>query len=181
MERYQFLDEPAAYFVTFSVVEWLPIFVTERTCLVITDSLDFCHQKKGLRISAYVIMPTHMHAIVFDDAWNAARLRQTLIDFRKYTGRRLADDIVAHGPPSFVKATEAAAGEDRFHRLWQPTKHPEAISTERFWQQKVDYLHENPCRKGLVRRAAEWRFSSAAYYHSDGRESCDVSLTPLRF
>jgi putative transposase len=72
-----------------------------------------------------------------------------------------------------------AAGEDRDRRVWQPTRHAEAIETERFWQQKFDYVHENPCRKGLVIRAQDWRFSSAAYWISDGASRSDVPLTAI--
>ena len=55
----------------------------------------------------------------------------------------------------------------------------EGLQTEKFWRQKLDYLHENPCRKGLVTRAAYWRFSSAAYYVSDGREGCEVKISAI--
>src|SRR5262249_7242391 len=65
MERYRFHSDGALFYVTFSVVDWLPIFVSEAACKIVTESLNFCHRQKGLRINAYVIMPTHMHAIVF--------------------------------------------------------------------------------------------------------------------
>jgi hypothetical protein len=50
---------------------------------------------------------------------------------------------------------------------------------EAFWQQKVDYLHDNPCRKGLVRRPEQWRFSSAAWYLTEGNAPTDVPITPI--
>ena len=42
------------------------------------------------------------------------------------------------------------AGKDRQHRFWQPTQHLVGIFCESVWKQKVDYLHYNPCRKGLA-------------------------------
>ena len=60
MERYRFHSDGALFYVTFSVVDWLPIFVSEAACKIVTESLNFCHRQKGLRINAYVIMPTHM-------------------------------------------------------------------------------------------------------------------------
>src|SRR2546426_11129895 len=65
MERYRFHSDGALFYVTFSVVDWLPIFVSEAACKIVTESLNFCHRQKGLRINAYVIMPTHLHAILF--------------------------------------------------------------------------------------------------------------------
>ena len=51
--------------------------------------------------------------------------------------------------------------------------------TEAFWKQKLDYLHANPCRKGLVRVADYGRFSSATYYLSEGRIKCNVNISGL--
>ena len=57
MERYRIQPEAAVSFLTYSVVEWLPIFIREATCKIVTDSLTFCHFQKRLRINAFVIMP----------------------------------------------------------------------------------------------------------------------------
>jgi putative transposase len=67
MERYRFYPDGAVYFVTFSVVDWLPVFISEPACKIVSESLNFCHTKKGLRTNAYVIMPTHFHGIFFHD------------------------------------------------------------------------------------------------------------------
>jgi REP element-mobilizing transposase RayT len=179
VERYRVTAEAAVYFVTYSVVEWLPVFVSEATCRVITDSLTFCHANKYLGINAFVIMPTHVHAIVFDRQWNSERLQKTLTDFRKYTGRSLCDFFETRPPQCFVNTFRTASTDDRERRFWQPSRHPEAIETEKFWRQKLDYLHENPCRKGLVRRAADWRYSSAAYYVFDGQAPGDVPISAV--
>ena len=91
METYRIHDDTSVYFVTYSVVSWLPLFVSERACRIVTDSLAFCHAHKGLRVNAYVIMPTHIHAILFDHEHDPARLTAALDAFRRYTGRALAD------------------------------------------------------------------------------------------
>jgi REP element-mobilizing transposase RayT len=179
MERYRITPDSAVYYITYSVIDWLPVFVSESACRLVTDSLSFCHTNKGLRINAYVIMPTHLHAIVFDKNYDAGQLERTLTDFRKFTGRSLSDYCAKHSPRCFTQALRDAAGIDRERRFWQSSRHPEAVETEGFWRQKFDYLHENPCRKGLVLRAAEWRFSSAAYYISDGLNRTEIPISPI--
>jgi hypothetical protein len=62
MERYRIVSDAAVYFVTFSIVDWLPIFVSEEPCRIVADSFRFCHEQKALRFNAFVIMPTHLHA-----------------------------------------------------------------------------------------------------------------------
>jgi REP element-mobilizing transposase RayT len=165
--------------VTYSVVDWLPVFVSEQACRIITDSLNFCHRQKALRVNAYVIMPTHMHAIFFDSDFDSGRLQRSLADFRKFTGRSLSDFCSQHMPPCFAETLRAEATADRERRLWQPNRHPEAIESEWFWRQKLDYLHDNPFRKGLVLRADHWRYSSAGFYLSDGQHACDVIISPI--
>jgi len=179
MERYRIRPDAAVYFVAYSVVEWLPVFVSEVACRIVTDSLEHCRQHKGLHTNASVIMPTHMHAIFFDRDFDASRLVQSLADFRKFTGRSLSDFCSSQTPRCFAETLRSAAIADRARRFWQPSRHPEAIETEKFWRQKLDYLHENPCRKGLVMRAHYWRFSSAVYYVSDGQQECDVKIAAL--
>jgi putative transposase len=83
MERYRITPDSAVYFVTFSVIDWLPVFVSESTCRIITESLQFCCREKTLCVNACVIMPTHLHAIVVDRTFNSAQLQKTLTDFRK--------------------------------------------------------------------------------------------------
>jgi REP element-mobilizing transposase RayT len=178
-ERYRYFNDGAIFFVTFSVVDWLPVFINEATCKIVADSFNFCHEQKGLRVNAYVVMPTHLHAIVFADDFHATKLQNILIDFRKFTGRQLCDYAENHLPQCFSTSFRQASGGDRQRRFWQPTHHPVVIASQPFWQQKLDYTHENPYRKGLVRRAIDWRFSSAGYWLSDGQTANDVLLSAI--
>ncbi len=181
MERYRIVEGAAVYFVTFTVVDWLPVFVDEAACSILASSLNFATEHKGLRVNAYVIMPTHFHAIVLDQDFNAERLQLTLNDIRKFTGRRLIDLCTATRPQCFGAVFRKEAGVDRQHRFWQPTRHAEGIFTECFWRQKLDYLHHNPCRKGLVRSPEDWRFSSAANWLSGAGEPSDVLLADVEW
>lgn len=50
------------------------------------------------------------------------------------------------------------------YQVWQEGSHAEAIFSERFARQKIDYIHLNPVRAGMVRSAEEWPYSSASAY-----------------
>lgn len=181
MERYRFYNDGAVYFVTFSVVKWLPVFVSEQAFQIITNCLAFCDANHGLRVNAFVIMPTHFHGILFHESFAANKLEAAVTNFRKFTGRQLADYCDRQLPACFAETFRAAAGDDRQRRFWQTSRHAVQIETESFWSSKFDYIHQNPCRKGLVRRAVEWRFSSAGFWQSDGTGDSDVPLTALEW
>ena len=52
VERYRIHPDAALYYLTYSVVEWLPVFVSQASCQIVTESLSFCHRKKQLRVNA---------------------------------------------------------------------------------------------------------------------------------
>lgn len=49
-------------------------------------------------------------------------------------------------------------------QVWQESFHPQEILTENIFQQKIDYIHMNPVRRGLVKEPKEWKYSSAEYF-----------------
>ena len=179
METLRIHEDCALYYLTFSVVQWLPVFVSEAPGLIFTESLNFCYREKGLRINAFVIMPTHVHLIVTDVDFDVERLRQTITALRKYTGRQLTEYCERHAPVAFRQALRKTRRLDRARQFWQQSRHPEALFSRPFWQIKSDYLHDNPRRRGLVREVTAWRFSSAAYWLLDPPCESDVQLTAL--
>jgi putative transposase len=111
---------------------------------------------------------------MFDKEFNSERLKHTLDDMRKFAGRQLLGYTSKHLPKSFTEEFHKHAGKDRGRRFWQSTQHPIGIHSEGFWKQKMDYWHHNPCRKGLVLRPEDRRFSSALYWTT--REPCEVQV-----
>jgi len=181
MERLRIQEGAVLYYLAFSVIQWLPVFVNKATCQIITDSLNYCHREKHLRTTEFVIMPRHIHLIVMDADFDLQRLRQTVTDMRKFTGRRLADYCEQNASPAFRYVIQGTQRTDRKRQFWQQSRHPEAIYTRKFWKTKVDYIRDNPRRKGLVRDPTAWRFSSAAYWLLDPPGESDVVLTAVEW
>ena len=177
MDRYKIIDNVGVYFITFTVVDWLPVFVDESPNSILIDSLKYCIDNKGLRVNAYVIMPNHLHAVVFNTEFDSSALHQALTDFRKFTGQALTGYVNTRFSKAISSILQQEKLEDRKRRFWQSGWHAEGIESERFLEQKVNYIHDNPCRKGLVRLPQDWRYSSAAFW-MDG-ESVDLPIASL--
>jgi putative transposase len=47
------------------------------------------------------------------------------------------------------------------HQVWQEGSHPQVIRTDAMMLQKLEYLHNNPVKRGLVASPEHWRYSSA--------------------
>ncbi|HCS38876.1 MAG TPA: hypothetical protein DIW44_04735, partial [Anaerolineaceae bacterium] len=54
MDRYRITDGMGVYFITFTIVDWLPVFVDEIPITALIDSLKYCIAHKNLRVNAYV-------------------------------------------------------------------------------------------------------------------------------
>jgi len=54
--------------------------------------------------------------------------------------------------------------DDRAYQFWQEGVHPELIQGEEMMRQKVEYIHQNPVKRGYVDEATHWRYSSARDY-----------------
>lgn len=61
--RYKIYGEWYPYFMTCSVVDWVPVFNRPEIVQIILNGLIFLQKKRGITIYAYVIMRDHIHFI----------------------------------------------------------------------------------------------------------------------
>jgi len=47
------------------------------------------------------------------------------------------------------------------YQVWLEGFHPQSIATDEIMLQKLEYLHNNPVKRGLVASPEHWRYSSA--------------------
>lgn len=51
--------------------------------------------------------------------------------------------------------------EENGNAFWSPDNHAEEVFSRSFFEQKLQYIHQNPVRAGYVHAAQEWAWSSA--------------------
>jgi putative transposase len=154
--KFGFWEDGAAYFITPAVVEWLPVFVNREPVEILAGSLRYLHRRKHLRVAAYVFMPTHAHLLVYDENLRGERLREAVHYFRRYTGRLLCDYVDRALPPRFGRIIRRHAEDDRRRRFWQPGLRTKAVQSAEWVLQKIEYIHNNPVRAGLVADPSGW-------------------------
>src|SRR5262245_50882464 len=125
-DAYKIHKQDAAYYLTFQVVEWVDIFSRKRYRDIILESLNFCVEKKGLCIYAYVIMTNHIHLLA--SAANAD-LSAVVRDFKRHTSRMILRSIQTE-PESrrqwMLDLFKAAAGKhsrNEIYQLWTHENH----------------------------------------------------------
>ncbi len=50
------------------------------------------------------------------------------------------------------------------YQFWTHENHAEYIFSQKFIEQKLEYIHNNPVRAGIVEKPEEYRYSSAKDY-----------------
>ncbi len=162
-----FTDQHYAYFVTWTVVDWLHLFDKDSYRQIVLDSLNYLRTNKKTQLNAFVIMPSHAHAILWPEM--GVSLPDITRDFKRFTSLEISREAQRHGEKEILLAFENARKENRAqdvstYQVWQEGSHPEAIFTEKFAKQKMDYIHMNPVKAGLVSTPEQWPYSSARAY-----------------
>lgn len=163
------------YFVTTAVVDWQFIFTEIPYFEIIIESLNYCIKNKGLHLHGYVIMPNHVHYIIFAD--DEKQIPNIIRDFNTHTSREITGLLKQNIRSSTLDHfREAVLVEDRSneYKVWQDSHHPIAIQSQEFFKQKLNYLHENPVRKGYIEQPEYWKYSSARNYLLDDHSIIEV-------
>ncbi|GMW00656.1 MAG: transposase [Candidatus Hydrogenedentota bacterium] len=175
--RYKFHEQDAAYFLTCTIVEWTPVFQSRPYFDVIVHSLEFCRREKALRVYAYVIMENHVHLIVA--ALNPRRVIQA---FKGFTAREIIRLAETDGRTGLLKqftAYKKRYKADSTYQVWQEGSHPQRILDDEMLNQKLEYIHNNPVRRGYVDLPEHWRYSSARNYYLDDHSVLEIDLLPM--
>ncbi len=161
--RYRFLPgDPYPYSITASTVNWLALFSNPDACAILLNSLQFLIENQRIILHAYVIMENHLHLVLF-----AENLSKEIANFKSFTARKCIDYYIKQQNQFVLNQLTFYKLEykcDRQYQFWQEGSHPERITSIEMLQQKIDYTHFNPVRRGYVEMPEHWRYSSARDY-----------------
>jgi putative transposase len=105
--------------------------------------------------SGYVVMPDHVHAIVwFEKIGALSRFMKSWKQSSSLLLKKIARGIM----PQYV------ARLPKCDPFWQPKYYPFNLYSQRKAEEKLDYMHKNPVQAGLVENAIDWDASSARFY-----------------
>jgi Transposase and inactivated derivatives len=164
---YQIKQQDALHYVTLQIVYWVDIFTRRNYRDIIIESLRYCQQSKGLEIYSFVIMSNHVHLVIRSETGD---LSGTLRDLKKYTSKRIIEAIETETESrkdwmlrlfSHAAKRQNKKGD---YQLWTHENHAIQLYSNEVIQQKVDYIHLNPVRNGIVERPEEYLYSSAKAY-----------------
>jgi len=175
---YQIKEQDRAYFVTLQVVKWVDVFSRQRYRDIIVENLAYCQKNKGLELFAWVIMSNHLHLLLRSAN---GELSDLLRDFKSYTSKIILAEIETSTESRkewmlrIFKDAAFTHKRNSEYQFWTHENHAEVLLSNKFIEQKLDYIHNNPVRSGIVSNPTEYRYSSASAY-ADEKGMLDVIL-----
>jgi len=159
-----------AHFLTYSCYRNRPFLKGPRACSWFCESLSKSCVDHDVALWGYVIMPEHLLV-------KPRRLEYSIGSFHKSVKSSVA-----------LKAYSYRQRSNKPDSVWEPFYDvaPDGCGHFRFWQRGsgydhnvaslsglpeiLNYIHQNPVRRGLCTQASDWPWSSAADYceHSTG-------------
>jgi len=158
---YDIKDQGALHFLTFTVHQWVDVFTRQQYAAIYLDSLLHCQQEKGLLIYRWVVMTNHVHLMARATQNN---LSDIIRDHKKFTAKKIVAAIAANERESRREWLLQLLQYNGHVWFWEEGYHGEAVYSEPFFLSKLNYLHQNPVRAGIVDKATDYLQSSAADY-----------------
>lgn len=163
----QITEPDGVYFITFTCYQWLPLIAQTNSYDLVYNWFDHL-KSKGHYVTGYVIMPNHVHALI--GFRNTGQSINTIVGNGK---RFIAYEIInrlkqqkenklLHQLHLSVEAKDLE--RNKKHEVWEDSFDWKECRTNKYMQQKLDYIHENPCK-------GKWNLSAAPvdYEHSSAR------------
>jgi REP element-mobilizing transposase RayT len=158
------------YFITFTCHGWLPLFEAADAYESVYKWFD--HLKKHQHfIVAYVIMPNHVHAMIAFSSIASKAINTVIGNGKRFIAYDIIKKLETRGDLNTLAWLEQDVvkrdrEKGRRHHVFIPSFDWKECTSEWFIEQKVRYIHQNPCagKWNLVDRPEDYLHSSAKFY-----------------
>ncbi|MEO8087059.1 MAG: transposase [Bacteroidota bacterium] len=156
--RTYFSEQPVR-FITTTFKDWKTILINEDYFNIVCESLNFVCIKYVVDLTSYVLMPNHIHLVgVFS---KPSKVSDFMRDFKKFTSGELRRKLFKDNNMELLK--QLKIGNNKY-KIWKDRFDDYALRDVRSVHTKINYIHQNPVRKGLVERPEDYIYSSAGFY-----------------
>ena len=148
----------ALHFVTGNFLNRVPLFNDSACCGAFLEVLGELNQQWPSKLIAFVLMPDHFHLISNP---RDGRIKEFIGALKSLTAKRIL---------TLRKSVRIRLGA----QVWQESfKAMPLWSSWMIWQ-KINYIHANPVKAGIVKSAKDYRWSSFHSYYSQAPELITV-------
>ncbi|MFA6144794.1 MAG: transposase [Sulfurimonas sp.] len=164
--RYKVYEPTHPHFITCTVLHWIPLFTRIESVEIILESFRHLQKYDNFKLFAYVILENHLHMIASSDD-----ISQSIKKFKSYTAKALLELLQTNRVQTILDQLafyKKAHKTETTYQIWQEGSAFKLIQSEAMMSERIDYIHNNPLKRGYVDEATHWRYSSARNY--EGKE-----------
>lgn len=157
----------ATFFVTFTVKNWIPLFTNEQRCQLFAKWFDYQIKEYGNQIKGYVIMPNHFHGLIYLSK-DSPQLSTLIMNAKRFMAYELVKSLKENKEDDLLQVFEHIDPKRKQkHELFEPRFDSKIVKNEKFFFQKLNYIHQNPVKEplSLSNRPEQYKYSRASNYH----------------
>jgi len=171
------LTEERFYFVTTTVVKFTPLFTNQQFCDILISNIKHYREKYKFVVLSFVIMPSHFHWVLIVNP-KYGTISDIMRDIKKFSAWQIFDILEECNNQNFLKIFQQSAEgiKDQEKKLWMPRFDDEVIRNQQMFWAKLNYIHNNPVKAGLVNRVKDYKYSSARNYINKDQSVLEVDV-----
>ena len=162
-------DEKHIHFVTFSCFKRRRYLQYDRASRIVIGNLGSRLTRHNGRCLGFVIMPDHVHALIWFP--ESGQLSPFMNKWKDQSSLAIKELYRSEFPSYWATI-------DSSDPIWQRRYYDFNVRTRQKVEEKLDYMHLNPVRAGLIDRAVDWPASSARWYLEGKSVGLSISWPP---
>ncbi len=162
--RYRIYEPSSPHFITCTILHWIPLFTRPESVNILLQSFEHLQRTDNLKLFSYVILENHLHLVA-----QSNDIGKSMAKFKAYTAKELIRLLQQQNVKTILEQLafyKKAHKGDREYQVWQEGIKPKLIQDDAMMKRKIDYIHNNPVKRGYVDEAHHWRYSSARDYEN---------------
>jgi putative transposase len=159
------------HYITCSCYHRWPLLRTPRSRDCFVRVLAEVRQRYQFKLVGYVVMPEHFHLLISEPATGTPSTVMQVL--KQITSRRMRRRQPARDHPAQMRLWQ----DDGLPRFWQRRFYDFNVWSEKKKAEKLNYMHLNPLKRGLVTHPGEWPWSSLNFYA--GKQPRLLNIDPV--
>ena len=158
------------YFITFTCYKWLHLFQISNAYDAIYKWFDVL-KSQGHYILSYVIMPNHLHALLAFRNTKPLTINTIVGNGKRFIAYEIITNLEFGKSYQLLQqlrkgVTKKESYKGKLHQVFEPSFEWKSCRSPKFLKQKLDYIHNNPCKGRWNLSENPWNYthSSAKFY-----------------
>jgi len=172
MKWRNFYPDYHCYFITSTVNGRIPLLTEADIVSIFIKHINRAKAIFNFKLYAYVIMPDHWHILLyFEKGTDCLAFNR---DFKRFSSIDIIKHLKQAGRADLLDVFHGHANGKTKYSFWKEQARVIPIYSPKKLERKMDYIHMNPAKRGLVDCPEDYFYSSASYYLKEQKGPLEV-------